>query len=306
MDKRLFVVEFAPAAGSTGKRITVSYKSLALLGSVVALLSITAFALASNYVRMSWKVANYNQLRADFDRLRGRYLELQRVSRQHNEQMASLETLASEVTIAYRLNAPGSTGSPAPVVKTASLTPSVKESIEEYNYLRNASLGSGTFNRFAFQWQTHNRPSLWPLMGLLRSSFGVRSDPFSGEGAFHTGIDISAPQGTDVHSTADGVVASAGWATGYGRLIVVDHGNGLKTYYAHLSRFLVVPGETVRSNQLIGLSGASGRATGPHIHYEVRLNGTPVNPYRYLDQHLVAPQALASARSHSISNELGL
>ncbi len=139
------------------------------------------------------------------------------------------------------------------------------------------------------------------MTGVLRSSFGGRSDPFSGEGSFHTGIDISTPQGSEVHATADGVVASAGWAGGYGRLLVIDHGNGLQTYYAHLSRLLVIPGQAVRSNEVVALSGSSGRSTGPHIHYEVRLAGTPVNPYKYLAK----PHQIASIAAHPTS-DLGL
>ncbi len=305
MDKQYFVLEFAHSMEGRVKRIAVSYKSIAVLSCCVVVLSLGAFALVSSYVRMSWRVANYNELRADFDRLRGRYQELQRVSRQHNEQMASLETLASEVTVAYGLKGPEGPSRAVTTLKAASLTPSVKESIEEYNYLRTASLG-GMYSRYALQWQTHTHPSLWPMIGILRSSFGARSDPFSGEGAFHTGIDISAPQGTDVHATADGVVASAGWVNGYGRLLVLDHGNNLQTYYAHLSRFLVIPGEAVRGSQVIALSGASGRATGPHIHYEVRLGGTPVNPYKYLDRHVGKDQVVTSASTRSVSNELGL
>jgi murein DD-endopeptidase MepM/ murein hydrolase activator NlpD len=87
-----------------------------------------------------------------------------------------------------------------------------------------------------------------------------------------------------VHVTADGVVTTASWHTGYGKLVVVDHGNGFQTYYAHLSQFLVVPGEEVRLGQVVALSGSTGRSTGPHVHYEVRLHGTPVNPYKYMER----------------------
>jgi murein DD-endopeptidase MepM/ murein hydrolase activator NlpD len=107
-------------------------------------------------------------------------------------------------------------------------------------------------------------------------------DPFSGEGAFHKGVDLTAPRGTPVHVTADGVVLKAQWDGGYGKLVVVDHGNGIETYYAHLSQFMVIPGQEVRRGQVVALSGGTGHATGPHLHYEVRLSGIPVNPYKYL------------------------
>jgi len=281
LNQSYFVVEFAHSIHGCFKRIRISHKSLGYLFCAFLAFSFLLLGLFSSYVRMSWKASHYEQLRADFDRLRGRYQELQRLSRQDSEQMASLESLASEVSAAYGINAPVASGSSKELGSEMSGSPGVKESIAEYNFLKGASF-SGIYHRYAYQWQTHTQPTLWPLDGVLRSSFGGRSDPFSGEGAFHTGIDLSAPVGTTVHVTADGVVVSAGWNGAYGKLVVVDHGNGMETYYAHLSECLVVPGEEVRRGQIIALSGGTGRATGPHVHYEVRLAGTPVNPYKYL------------------------
>ena len=120
------------------------------------------------------------------------------------------------------------------------------------------------------------------------SSYGERTDPFSGEGAYHTGVDISAPVGTPAHVAADGVVVFADRSGGYGRLVIVDHGNGFETYYAHLSRFDVVPGQEIRQGELVGAVGASGRVTAPHLHYEVRIRKAPVNPYRYLTPNTTA------------------
>jgi len=127
-------------------------------------------------------------------------------------------------------------------------------------------------------------PSLWPVMGRITSSFGEREDPITGngEGEFHKGLDISAPNGTPVRVTADGVVKSAGMVNGYGREVVVDHGHGVETCYAHMSAFAVLAGQTVVRGQVIGYVGHSGRVTGPHLHYEVRIRNTPVNPHRYM------------------------
>ncbi len=295
MNQQYLVLEFAHSIHGRVKRINVTYKSLAYLFGISLVLVLTGLGLFSTYVQMSWKVSHYNELRADFDRLRTRYQELQRLSRQHNEQMASLESLATEVTVAYGINGANQSG-PAG-------RPSARESIEEFNYLKGAGF-SAIYHHYAYQWQSHAQPNLWPIDGVLRSSFGSRSDPFSGEGAFHTGIDLAAPKGTPVHVTADGVVASTAWAGAYGKLIVIDHGNGLETCYAHLSQALVVPGEEVTRGQVIGLSGATGRATGPHLHYEVRLGGTPVNPYKYLGRPKPAPAQLASSRA--VPSDLGL
>ena len=127
-------------------------------------------------------------------------------------------------------------------------------------------------------WEDRSQPNLWPVDGRLRSAFGSRSDPLSGKRRFHTGVDLEVPSGTPVHATADGIVIGAKWSGAYGKLVKLDHGNGIETYYAHLSHFLVRPGQTVRRGQVIALSGRTGRVTGPHVHYEVRLRGTPVNP----------------------------
>lgn len=299
MNQQCLVVEFAHSVQGRVRRIHITYKSLAYLFCSLLLATLLAGGLFSSYLRMTWQVSHYNQLRADFDRLRLRYQELQRVSRQHNEQMASLETLANEVSVAYGINGQAPSSAKAPGAES-SLTPNIKASLDEYNSLRMAGF-SRIYHRYAYQWQLHTQPSLWPVNGLLRSSFGGRSDPFSGEGAFHTGIDLVAPAGTPVRATADGVVTSAGWSGAYGKLVVISHGNGLDTYYAHLSQFLIVPGEEVRRGEVIALSGGTGRATGPHIHYEVRLHGTPINPYKYLAK--VAPNVQRSTPLHS---DLGL
>jgi murein DD-endopeptidase MepM/ murein hydrolase activator NlpD len=125
-------------------------------------------------------------------------------------------------------------------------------------------------------------PSIWPVMGHITDSFGERLDPFSGEGAFHTGVDVSSDYGAPVHATADGIITVAENHAGYGRLVVVDHGFGITTWYAHLSAFTAVPGARVKRGEVIGYTGISGRSTGPHVHYEVRMNNAPINPWRYM------------------------
>jgi murein DD-endopeptidase MepM/ murein hydrolase activator NlpD len=138
------------------------------------------------------------------------------------------------------------------------------------------------YRNYPRQWLVNVRPSLWPVDGRLMSPFGGRTDPFSGDGAMHTGVDLEAHSGTAVRATADGIVVHAEWGGSYGKVVVVDHGNGLQTLYAHLSRFEVVPGQEIRRGDILGMSGGTGRVTSPHLHYEVRMHGTPVNPYPFL------------------------
>jgi murein DD-endopeptidase MepM/ murein hydrolase activator NlpD len=125
-------------------------------------------------------------------------------------------------------------------------------------------------------------PSIWPVLGRITGSFGHRLDPFSGKYTFHSGLDIASRYGDPVHATADGIVATMERRGGYGWLIVIDHGLGVTTWYGHLSRFATRSGTRVRLGDIIGYEGHSGRSTGTHLHYEVRVNDRPVNPWDYL------------------------
>jgi murein DD-endopeptidase MepM/ murein hydrolase activator NlpD len=127
-------------------------------------------------------------------------------------------------------------------------------------------------------------PSLWPAHGWLTGTFGGRSDPFTGEAGFHQGIDISTEKGQPVYATADGKIESASYIGDYGNLIVIQHGFGLATRYGHLSGFAVKPGQTIKRGQVIGYVGATGRATGAHVHYEILANGQLLNPLQLLTQ----------------------
>jgi len=125
-------------------------------------------------------------------------------------------------------------------------------------------------------------PSIWPTKGWLSSRFGYRSSPFTNKREFHKGLDISTRKGSPIVASADGTVSFTGWDRGYGRVVVIKHGYGLKTKYAHLKKSLVKKGQYVKRGETIGLVGNSGRTTGSHLHYEVHLNGVPVNPLRYV------------------------
>jgi murein DD-endopeptidase MepM/ murein hydrolase activator NlpD len=114
----------------------------------------------------------------------------------------------------------------------------------------------------------------------LTSGFGMRVNPVTGIYAEHAGIDLAAPVGTPIMATADGVVGRAGWAGGYGLMVAVENGGGRETRYAHMSRIAVAPGAQVHAGEVLGYVGSTGRSTGPHLHYEMRVNGQPVDPLR--------------------------
>jgi len=129
-------------------------------------------------------------------------------------------------------------------------------------------------------------PNLWPTVGAISSRFGYRIHPLYKYYDFHTGLDIANARGTKIYATADGTVKIADWQPGFGRVVVIDHGHGYSTYYGHLYRILVREGTKIQRGDLIGLMGDTGTATGTHLHYEVQLNGRPVNPARYLKKVL--------------------
>lgn len=294
MPKQYFVLVLAHSLHGRLRRIHIPHQTIyfAFLTAAVCVLFFVGFL--SSYVRMSWKVSHYNSLREEVDVLRTKYRELQKVNNQKNEQLATLQLFASEVSVAYGLKR--KTVDVDIDANDAGLTPSFRESLDQYDFLRSSSI-SKAYHAFAKQWQQNVRPSLWPVDGRIVSVFGGRSDPFSGEGAIHAGVDLEARSGTPVHAAADGLITFASWGGRYGNLVVIDHGNGMQTYYAHLSRFDVVTGQEIRRGDTVGQSGGTGHVTGPHLHYEVRIGGTPVNPYPYLAQTIAS---LTSKPAHDL------
>ncbi|HXG33985.1 MAG TPA: M23 family metallopeptidase [Bryobacteraceae bacterium] len=279
MKQPYFIVVLAHSLHGRLRSVRIQHNVIYLVLGLTVVLLLGVAGLLSSYVRMTWKVADYNALRREAESLRARYRELQKAYNQTNQQLASLQLFASEVLTAYGIRR--RLEEPADISKESGLVPTYRETLEEYNFLRTASLAR--FHRAYTQvWRTNMRPSIWPVDGRLIGAFGDRSDPFSGAQSFHTGVDISGPYGAPVRATADGVVVHADYSGGYGRLVIIDHGGGVQTYYAHLSRFDVIPGQEIRRGEVVGALGGSGRVTAPHLHYEVRVAGNPVNPYRFL------------------------
>ncbi len=260
--------------------------------SVVGIMTIAA--LANSYGRMLLKVSNYNNLRAEREALKTQNRSLENAVTTTNAKLDSLQSLASEVALTYGFGQARRPRFPESALLLATQTNSTLESgyrasLYAYNLIRNSSLGPsrqapalGLDPSADFARETV--PSIWPVRGRVTAGFGQRLDPFSGEGAFHSGVDISTPYGTGVEAGGDGIVLQAGFDSGYGNAIVVDHGYGMTTKYGHLSRILVVVGQEVKCGQVIGAVGMTGKTTGPHLHYEVMVNDTPVNPMKYLHE----------------------
>jgi len=263
----------------------------------------TIVGLAGSYTRMLLKTESYNQVREQRETLRKDYKQMAQIAHDRDVQVASLGALASEVTALYGLRRnslaagrPAAAAAAAPTPTTLAVSNDVNQqqvtlSLDQLSALRTEAL-SGRISRalegglsptFMGDWTVlADAPSLWPVEGRVGSSFGEREDPFNGEGAFHAGIDIDAPYGTPVRATGDATVIDAGRVSGYGREVVLDHGHDMHTLYGHLSSIAVFPGQHVVLGQVIGYVGDSGRSTGPHLHYEVRVHNVPVNPHKYL------------------------
>ena len=267
--------------------IPIHYLYVFMAGALIGMFSITG--IAGSYTRMLNKVASFNRLRSEKEALRSQYSQLEEQAKVNEAQVASLGSLASEVSSLYGLKA-----DPLLATEGAHLSDQqVINSIDQLYALRTSALngvttialvsGASSKNLTTADWlRLAQAPNLWPVQGIVTGSFGERIDPFNGEGAFHSGVDISSSYGTPVIAPADGIVTAAEVMGGYGRLIELNHGRGISTRYGHLSGFAVLPGEHVRRGDVIGYVGLTGRSTGPHLHYEVRINDTPVNPQKYL------------------------
>jgi hypothetical protein len=265
----------------------------------------TIVGLAGSYTRMLLKTESYNQVRRERETLRKDYKQMAQIAHDRDVQVASLGALASEVSALYGLrqnhlatvhHSAAASAAAAPVTAPLALTNDVNQqavshSLDQLTALRDdalsgrvsLALADGLSPNFTGDWTVlADAPTLWPVEGRVTSSFGERMDPINGEGEFHTGIDIAAPLGTPVRAAADGMVTGADMGRGYGRTVELNDGHNVMTVYAHLSSVTVIAGQHVSRGQIIGYVGSSGRTTGPNMHYEVRIDGVPVNPYKYL------------------------
>ncbi|MGA8865543.1 MAG: M23 family metallopeptidase [Candidatus Sulfotelmatobacter sp.] len=289
MQKRFYILFVARGDDGQLRKISIPlhYLYIFVVGAAIGFLSLTG--IASSYTRMLLKVSRYNELRTQQDQLKDRYSRLEEVAKERDVQVASLGSIASEVSALYGLKS-------QPTLVTASQediqNAEVTSSLDQLSALRTSALtGAATVgitlgltrNATTADWfRANSAPNLWPVEGQITGSFGERIDPFNGEGAFHSGVDIGSSYGHPIVAPADGVVTFADFLGGYGKMVMLDHGHGISTRYGHLSGFSVTLGEHIHRGDTIGYVGLSGRSTGPHLHYEVRINDTPVNPYKYL------------------------
>jgi murein DD-endopeptidase MepM/ murein hydrolase activator NlpD len=269
-----FIIAHTSRSRARVQRIRVEKRSVTIFCSALLLLAVGLFYglygltqqaahLRTRFENQRLRAENEHQ-RQELEKLNNRVEKVEDTSRKLAEKSGVVEQAAV---------LPGSGGPALPIDEMALATVMAKmgrleEDLRAYE---------------AILRQRGYTPTLWPVDGTLEGGFGGRRNPFGGPGyEFHSGQDIEAAWGTPVVAGASGRVSFVGWQNGYGQLVVVDHGSGLTTRYGHLSHIDVELNQTVSRAQLLGKVGSTGRSTGPHLHYEVRINDQPVNPLPYL------------------------
>jgi murein DD-endopeptidase MepM/ murein hydrolase activator NlpD len=307
MTDRSFLIKIIPPEGYNVYRLHVSRTALA--GLVVAAVALVIGLLGLH----AWQLhAAENDVRALQEQTAAQRAQLSDIDREADTLAGQLRDLQRQNADIRRMlgvgaAAPVRPATAAPATHAADLTPSTLAAVRARLHGLSAVSAAAHADVAGLDRLTHrvlnlrrlaaiardrmlaSIPSINPVDGGIASSFGWRVDPWP---EFHQGLDLEADYGTPVHAAADGVVVSAGWEGGFGNKVAVDHGNGYQSWYAHLSRFAVAPGEHVRRGEVIAYVGATGDATGPHLHYQLMRAGEPINPAPFLNG--IPPAVLAT------------
>jgi len=284
-----FTILIIPEGSHRVRRFGVRRGVLQAAGAVALVLLLTVSLLLTDYFRTSLDRSELHRLKAQN---RGQQKEMRRLA-------ASLDDLRKELVVLAqndakvrvmaqiskpRSDAPVGVGGPAEETAAADYT-TLQRQIDELRQ----SIDLRRESQEEIQGFLNDQRSLlaakpkgWPTKGWMTSNFGMRNSPFTGKRKMHEGLDIAARTGTPIHAAADGIVSQAETAEGYGKLVVIDHGYGYKTYYGHNSKIFVKIGQRVKRGERIAAVGNTGSSTGSHLHYEVRLNGVPINPKKFL------------------------
>ncbi len=296
MTKRFYTFIVVPNASSRLHKVRVPEQAMYVFAAIGFISFFVAVGMSFSYMRMAFKVSDYNTLQTENTELKVQTKNLEVSTKKLSTKITNLETLSEKLSTLIendsfmkRFGKNGVGGSKtdyatSAILKNAAGAPSsdnieslkgrASELESHMTLLQQVAEKRAKLKRFT--------PTIWPLKGEIRSRFGDRSDPFTGEGEIHRGLDISGMYGAPVRTVADGLVIFAGRQSDYGNLIIIDHGNGLTTRLGHLSRIQTRVGRTVSKGEIVGNVGMTGRTTGPHLHYEVRVNDRAVNPRTYL------------------------
>jgi murein DD-endopeptidase MepM/ murein hydrolase activator NlpD len=287
MDKRYSTIIFVPHARAKFRKLKVSHRLLfSLLSIVTSSLCLSTFFSVQYFTSLS-QTHELSKLRRENRELQTANEGFSKSVEALRQQLHTVEDRTHKLAIVAGINSleEGNSGG------VGGLRPADLGENPYRDDLDKMSLRSRQINKdlsvleqkFEAQSQLlSSTPSIAPVHGILTDGFGGRSDPFTGEQGTHSAIDISSAVGQAVRAPADGIVVKSEWANGYGNVIYLSHGYGFSTRYGHLSGFAVTAGQRVKRGDVIGYVGSTGRSTGPHLHYEVRLNNNAVNPLEYI------------------------
>jgi murein DD-endopeptidase MepM/ murein hydrolase activator NlpD len=284
-DKDLFVHD-----GTKLRRLRVSWRAQALFAMFIgALVAFSTFSVV-RFLSPTQAQVSTSQVPAQMVRLAAA-AEQRANELEHRQQVLAAMLAGEEIdpAVLRRIASSSAQGVGGPLEPVGGADPTFKQLFTSWKKLDSISQGAIAV------------PSEKPVRtAAFTSGYGVRSDPFRGAAAMHAGIDLAGPLGTAIYATADGTVSAAGWNNGgYGNLVKIDHGRGIETRYGHLSQILVAPGQHVTRGQQIARMGSTGRSTGSHLHYEVRIDGRAVNPIPFMKStdYLLAMQKTDGAAS---------
>ncbi|MBS2030969.1 MAG: peptidoglycan DD-metalloendopeptidase family protein [Deltaproteobacteria bacterium] len=299
MAKTVYTVLVVPDRSSSTMRFRVPRATILRFAAIVGVLALAAVGAMFHYAHVVSQVTDDRAIKEENVQLRGELLQIQQKVATINKTLDRVEQLDQKLRQISMLSDPDRNLAIGPVGtkegegeldgKQLVLDPEDGPTVE--SKLDSLSAEAAKQEQSLQELQEYfedqksllaSAPSVWPARGFVTSDFGHRLDPYTAERTMHKGLDIGVPFGTTVVAPADGTVVFASTEGGYGNVLVLDHGYGIKTRYGHLSQILVKAGQKVHRGDKIALSGNTGRSTGPHVHYEVRVNGIPQNPRKFI------------------------
>jgi murein DD-endopeptidase MepM/ murein hydrolase activator NlpD len=302
MAKKFLSLIIVPHLAQKFKTITLSHKTIKFLGTIGILGSLVLLVFLVDYFSMSVTRVKYQFLLSENAQQKRLLSDYESSIKKLRDTVRSFESYAKKLNVMAGLRSPevleelgigggdttgivdsaGGDGGPSIPSSSQSLSLQDAQALTQKAEDVGRSLDILTSYFETQSIKLASTPTIWPTIGWVSSPFTYRDDPFTGKKMFHYGIDIATNFGNPIVATADGIVISEGTDKIGGKNIIISHGNGVTTHYLHLSKFLVRPGQKVKRGDVIGLVGKTGKALGPHLHYEVRVNNIPKNPYEYI------------------------
>ena len=298
-EQKLFRLTLTRQGHAEARTVEFPQKLLVIIGLIGLLFFTSLFFVVIHYYRMYASIEHYSEMENEVDFLKKREQEWRLSAKRLSDRVASLQVTTDKLRIlsGWDTDSIGGVGGPVKGINPV-LSLSPRDFSKHFKALDSKSITLATDLQELQDYYTTREmltaatPSIIPTKGYPSDRYGYRVDPFTKERSFHPGIDITAPKGTKVVAAADGLVVYAGRKLNYGKVITVEHKFGMSTRYGHLDRFNVKSGQRVKKGDIIGYVGTTGRTTGAHLHYEVRLRNQPLNPQRFFHDEVIETMAM--------------